>query len=101
MNFYPKGDQPRSHLFESNAIITYATENEPFNPETKPTIMDKAQILARVKTTFEASHNQCSLDYLSSRLGTTSEEAERILIDYEREGRARYDAAKGIWKWLK
>ena len=63
--------------------------------------MDRAQIVAHVKATFEASHNQCSLDYLASRLGVTSEEVEKVLIDLEREGRVRYDSAKGIWRWLK
>jgi len=63
--------------------------------------MDEAQLAIRVRKTFEESHNQCSLDYLASRLGITSEEVERILIEFEREGRVRFDAAKGIWRLLK
>jgi len=63
--------------------------------------MDEAQLAIRVRKTFEASHNQCSIDHLASRLGITSEEVERVLIEFEREGRVRFDAAKGIWRWLK
>ena len=87
-------------LDSRNKLVTCAAEVEPFNPGVKPAIMDRAQIITHVKATFEASHNQCSLDYLASRLVVTSEEVERVLMDLEREGRVRYDKAKGFWRWL-
>jgi len=63
--------------------------------------MGEAQLNTRIKRTFEESHNMCSVDYLSSRIGIDSEEIEKILRNMEREGQVKYDSAKGFWRWLK
>jgi hypothetical protein len=64
-------------------------------------MMDEAQLAIRIRKTFEESHNMCSVDYLSSRIGVDSVEVEKILRSMESEGRVKYDSAKVFWRWLK
>jgi Mn-dependent DtxR family transcriptional regulator len=81
--------------------VTYAAEKEPLNPETKQPTMDEALLITRIRKTFEESHNQCSADYLASRIGVTSEETEKTLNNLKREGRVTFDGNHETWRWVK
>jgi Mn-dependent DtxR family transcriptional regulator len=47
---------------------------------------------------FSEAHGLASTDFVASKLGVSSEEAEKLLNALKREGRVTYDPAKEVWR---
>ena len=60
------------------------------------TLQEKFDKIALI---FNATHNIASTDYIASKLGVESAEAEKLLKSMEREGRVTFNAAKEVWRW--
>ena len=93
---YIKDPSHPSHPSQDNNKTSLQGIQPSKETDKKPLLFEK---LDMIKSTFEACHNIASTDYIASKIGVTSEEAENLLNALKREGTVTYDVAKEFWRW--